>query len=330
LERLVAAAHVRRIGELDVLARQQQLHGAGLQPDQRRPVLVLLGGVLANDVVGPGPGDEAREHGCDLLPVELGVVVLVEQPQPDHRRRHPGHTPDLALGDRVENVAHLLRRHPDQLGPALLTDIARMGPVEVVGDASADPVELDTEDDLVAVRQRLALGKRQVLGGQHLQLERDRKPIIRPARPEPEEALAGLEHRTRGHGLEAVEVGQAIGIGRVGPREPQTLDLVLERDVRDKGRRLDAGTDSMGRKARGGIGSIGIRAHQLPGARPLQLAAVQDQAVDALAAGAPGDQAPLHLGAVEPCALGQLARRQEPRRPGNAREQVQVQRPFDV
>jgi hypothetical protein len=35
------------------------------------------------------------------------------------------------------------------------------------------------------------------------------------------------------------------------------------------------------------------------GARPLQLAALEHQAIDALATGAPGEQAALHLGALE-------------------------------
>jgi hypothetical protein len=88
--------------------------------------------------------------------------------------------------------------------------------------------------NLVAVRQRLAFAERQVLGGQHLQLQRHGEPGLRPARPEPEEALAGLEHGARGHGLEAIEIGQAIGIGLVGPREPEALDAVLERTVLDQ------------------------------------------------------------------------------------------------
>ena len=104
-----------------------------------------------------------------------------------------------------------------------------MGAMEVVGDPPADPVELDAEDDLVAVGQRLALGKRQVLGGEHLQLQRDRETVVWAARPEAEEALAGLEHGARGHGLEAVEIGEAIGVGLVGPGKPQALDPVLER-----------------------------------------------------------------------------------------------------
>jgi hypothetical protein len=67
-----------------------------------------------------------------------------------------------------------------------------------------------------------------VLGGEHLQLERDRKSIFRSAGAEPEEALAGLEHGARGHRLQAVEVGQAIGVGLVGPGEPEALNPALE------------------------------------------------------------------------------------------------------
>jgi hypothetical protein len=48
-------------------------------------------------------------------------------------------------------------------------------------------------------------------------------------------------------------------------------------------------------------------------------------AVDGLAASTPGHEAALHLRAIEPCALGELTRRQEPRRPGNARDQFQDQ-----
>jgi hypothetical protein len=54
LERLVAPANVGGIGELDVLARQKQLHRAGLQADQRGAVRLLLGTILAHDVIGPG------------------------------------------------------------------------------------------------------------------------------------------------------------------------------------------------------------------------------------------------------------------------------------
>jgi hypothetical protein len=141
-----------------VLAREQELHGARLEPHQGRTVGVLLRAVLTHDIVGPGAGDEAREHRRDLLPVKLGIVVLIEQPQSDHGRRHPGHAPHLPLGDRVKNVADLIGRHPHQLAvPALPDDVAGLGAVEVVGDPPSDAVELD------AVGQGLAFSQRQVL-----------------------------------------------------------------------------------------------------------------------------------------------------------------------
>jgi hypothetical protein len=46
---------------------------------------------------------------------------------------------------------------------------------------------------------------------------------------------------------------------------------------------------------------------------------LEHQAVDALAAGAPSEQAALHLGALEACALGEPARRQQAAVPPNRR-----------
>jgi hypothetical protein len=218
----------------------------------------------------------------------------------------------------VEYVQDLFGRHPHQVHSTLLADIAWVGAMEVVCNPAPDPVELDAKDDLVAVRQRLALAERQVLGREHLQLEGHREPIVRAARPEPQEALAGLEHGPRRHGLETVEVGEAIGISLVGPGEPEALDLVLERAILDQARRLDAAADRVRGKACCRVRGVGVGAYELPGACPLQLAALQDQAVDALAAGAPGHEAALDLGALEAWALGELARRQEPRRSGDA------------
>jgi hypothetical protein len=60
-------------------------------------------------------------------------------------------------------MQHLLGRHPDQLADAPLPDIAGMSAMEVVGGPAADRIELDAEDDLVAVRQGLAFCERQVL-----------------------------------------------------------------------------------------------------------------------------------------------------------------------
>ena len=52
--------------------------------------------------------------------------------------------------------------------------------------------------------------------------------VLRPPRPEPEEHLAGDEHLAGRTPLQPVEVGEALGVGLVGPVEPELLDLRLE------------------------------------------------------------------------------------------------------
>ena len=67
--------------------------------------------------------------------------------------------------------------------------------------------------------------ERQHLRREHLQLQRHRQAVLRPARPEAEEHLAGDEHLARGTPLQPVEVREALGVGLVGPIEPELLDL---------------------------------------------------------------------------------------------------------
>ena len=82
-------------------------------------------------------------------------------------------------------------------------------------------------------RMTLPLGRslvpieRQHLRRQHLQLQRYRQPVLRPARAEAEEHLAGDEHLARGAALQPVEVREALGVGLVGPVEPELLDRRL-------------------------------------------------------------------------------------------------------
>jgi hypothetical protein len=69
--------------------------------------------------------------------------------------------------------------------------------------------------------------ERQHLRRQHLQLQRHGEPVLRPARPEAEEHLAGNEHLARGAALQAVEVGEPLGVGLVGPVEPERCTCAL-------------------------------------------------------------------------------------------------------
>lgn len=85
LERLVGLADIGRRRGLHVLARLQHHDLAGLQVHRSFAAFVTLG-----DIEGLGRrrrGDEQRMHRRDLLPVELGVIVLVEQEQLHDARR---------------------------------------------------------------------------------------------------------------------------------------------------------------------------------------------------------------------------------------------------
>ena len=59
---------------------------------------------------GAGVRDEERVHGRDLLPVELGIVVLVEQEQPHDAGREAGDSAQLAGIDGVDDVHDLRGR----------------------------------------------------------------------------------------------------------------------------------------------------------------------------------------------------------------------------
>lgn len=137
-------------------------------------------------------------------------------------------TPDLARVNRAVGVQHILRRHPHRLRKdrSLVRAVARMAAADMIRHASPDPVELDPAADAVAGGQRFRLLERQHLGLQEVQLQRDQQSVLRAPRAHPDEAFARHEHLARDHGLQAVDVGQPVRIGLVGPGEPESLDTV--------------------------------------------------------------------------------------------------------
>ena len=220
-------------------------------------------------------------HRRDLLPVELGVVVLVEQEQLHDAGREARDAAQLTGIDRIDDVHDLGGRDAHDLaGKPGIGHVARVPAQEVVGDAPADRVELDALPDDVAAGRDLVAIERQHLRREHLQLQRHREAVLRPARPEPEEHLAGDEHLARGAALQAVEVGEALGIGFVGPVEPELLDLRLELGIRDQRRRLDAGADHVAGPALDRVGGIAVVAHEPAGARRDVGAGRRDQRVE--------------------------------------------------
>ena len=90
-------------------------------------------------------------HRRDLLPVELGIVVLVEQEELHDAGGEAGDATQLSGIDRIDDVHDLGGRHAhDVAGKAGVGHVAGMPAQEVVGDAPPDRIELDPLPDYVA------------------------------------------------------------------------------------------------------------------------------------------------------------------------------------
>ena len=99
--------------------------------------------------------DEQRVHRRDLLPVEFGVVILIEQEELHDAGREARNAAQLPGVDRIDDVHDLERRDANDLaGKPGIGDVARVPAQEVIGDAPADRIELDALPDHVAARQQ--------------------------------------------------------------------------------------------------------------------------------------------------------------------------------
>ena len=87
--------------------------------------------------------------------------------------------------------------------------------------------------------------KGSISGLEKLQLQRHQQSVLRPARAQSDEAFARDEHLARDHGLQAVEVGQPVRIGLVGPGERRAAAPGLEV------RRLRSARRALSRRRRG-------------------------------------------------------------------------------
>ena len=88
------------------------------------------------------------------------------------------------------------------------TAIVRVRSIEVVGDAPSQPVELDAGTDDVAVRKLPVHRQWQMLGLQHLNLERHRQPVLETPPAQSHNRLASLQHGPAGKRLQPVEIGE--------------------------------------------------------------------------------------------------------------------------
>jgi hypothetical protein len=127
-------------------------------------------------------GDEGGKAGFDLLPHQLGVVVLVEIAQAQQHRREPGHAAHLARPLPLEQVQHAARRHrlAGKARAAKACDLPGVDRVEPIGAAPAERVELDALQDEAAIREIAGAAGVEMIGLQHLQLERHRQAVLEP------------------------------------------------------------------------------------------------------------------------------------------------------
>src|SRR5262245_18228332 len=101
-------------------------------------------------------------HCSDLLAVELRIVILIEQEELHDACGETRQATQLARIDRINDVHDLERRDADDLACETgVREIARVPPQEMIRDAPADRIELDSLPDDVAVRCRLVPIQRQ-------------------------------------------------------------------------------------------------------------------------------------------------------------------------
>ena len=146
-----------------------------------------------------------------------------------------------------------------------------MRAVEVIGHAPSKPVKLDAGTDQVSIFCRGVECHRQMLGFEHLKLQRHRQSIFGSAIAKPDQRFAAFEHRPTGQRLQSIEVGEPCGIGVDSPITPQCLNGFAYRGLRHHRLRLDAGTD--------GVCHVGLERRIGPGIATHQITALGAQLV---------------------------------------------------
>ena len=100
-----------------------------------------------------------------------------------------------------------------------------MGRIEPVGAPPAERVELDALQDEAAVGEFAGLPAVEVVGLQHLQLQRHRQPVLDAPFAQPHQHLAALDEAAHDQRLQAGEVGEPVGVGGRGEVEPEPVRL---------------------------------------------------------------------------------------------------------
>lgn len=144
LEGFIIPAHIRRFSECNVLAVLQNLQLAGFQWQQPLGIRFLPIHVIVNRAAY-----KTGKHGRNLLAIQLGIVVLIQNKQLGQHRGIVRKTPKLASFHRIDDVKNRLCRHTHLL--ATYTNLRRitgMAFVKVIGHAPSDAVEVGTPDSV--------------------------------------------------------------------------------------------------------------------------------------------------------------------------------------
>ncbi|CAA7623350.1 hypothetical protein MTBLM5_520005 [Magnetospirillum sp. LM-5] len=114
----------------------------------------------------------------------------------------------------------------------------------MIGDAAARAVELDTGPDAGTGPDIAVKVHRHLLAVEKVDGQGEWRHILGHAQAG--EALAAFDHGAEGQCLEAVEIGQAGGIGPIRPAVPQRMQGVADFGIRVARARLDAGPHRVG------------------------------------------------------------------------------------
>jgi hypothetical protein len=100
--------------------------------------------------------------------------------------------------------------------------------VKMVGGAPAYGVELDAALNVTARAKILVLLEWKHLGREQLDLQRHDKTVLGIPGAQADETFACFEHFASDERLQAVEIGEPVGVGLVRPVTPDLLQLGLQ------------------------------------------------------------------------------------------------------
>ena len=161
-------------------------------------------------------------------------------------------------------------RHPLALqrAPAERSDLAGMDRVQPVRHAAPQPVELDP---LVNKAASLGLAGAQgieMVGLQHLELQRHRQPVNGAAGPHSDQTLAAFHHGPGNQRLQAMEVSAPVGVALCREPGPQLVGRIVKGGVAGSGAGLEAAAHQVADQGVHPLGGIGVVSHQVPRAVP--------------------------------------------------------------